>query len=259
MRILVILIFLFFIPANAEIVKAVGTHKHLGSYSKNESCAIALEKAKKKAITESLGETITSEIVSNCSEVDGEYNCERNQFSLLSLKGDIVDIKKNKPEYSYDSATEISICKQSIEAKVVPIKQNTDPNFQFDVNMNERTFKSGDKMEIEVNTSTEMYISIFQWLPYGGKKYDRITKIFPNKDIPKYANNLVSKNLKLKLETFFPEDINKKMVDEYLVFVASEKEIPWLNEYAKIDGLKKQLVKSKVLIEKHYMGYVIIK
>ena len=83
MRILVILIFLFFIPANAEIVKAVGTHKHLGSYSKNESCAIALEKAKKKAITESLGETITSEIVSNCSEVDGEFNCERNQFSLL--------------------------------------------------------------------------------------------------------------------------------------------------------------------------------
>lgn len=259
MRILVILIFLFFIPANAEIVKAVGTHKHLGSYSKNESCAIALEKAKKKAITESLGETITSEIVSNCSEVDGEFNCERNQFSLLSLKGDIVDIKKNKPEYSYDSATEISICKQSIEAKVVPIKQNTDPNFQFDVQMNERTFKSGDKMVVEINTSTEMYISIFQWLPYGGKKYDRITKIFPNKDIPKYANNLVSKNLKLKLETFFPEDINKKMVDEYLVFVASEKEIPWLNEYAKIDGLKKQLVKSKVLIEKHYMGYVIIK
>ena len=259
MRILVILIFLFSIPSNAEIVKAIGTHKHLGSYSKNESCAIALEKAKKKAITESLGETITSEIVSNCSEVDGEFNCERNQFSLLSLKGDIVDIKKNKPEYSYDSATEISICKQSIEAKVVPIKQNTDPNFQFDVNMNERTFKSGDKMEIEVNTSTEMYISIFQWLPYGGKKYNKITKIFPNEDFNANTNNLVSNNLKLKYKTYFPEEINKKMVDEYLVFVASEKEIPWINEYAEIEGLKKQLVKSKVLIEKHYIGYVIIK
>ena len=259
MRIFILLVFLITLPAKAEIVKAVATHKHLGSYSKNESCAIALEKAKKKAITESLGETITSEIVSNCSEVDGEFNCERNQFSLLSLKGDIVDIKKNKPEYSYDSATEISMCKQSIEAKVVPIKQNTDPNFQFDVSMNERTFKSGDAMEIEVNTSTEMYISIFQWLPYGGKKYNKITKIFPNEDFNANTNNLVSSNLKLKYETYFPGEINKKMVDEYLVFVASEKEIPWLNEYAKIDGLKKQLVKSKVLIEKHYMGYVIIK
>ena len=71
-------------------------------------------------------------------------------------------LKKNKPEYSYDSDTDISMCKQSIEAKVVPIKQNTDPNFQFDVNMNERTFKSGDEMEIEVNTSKEMCENILK-------------------------------------------------------------------------------------------------
>ena len=259
MRIFILLILLISYPANAEIVKAVGTHKHLGSYSQIESCGIALEKAKKKAIMNSLGETVSSEIVSNCSEVDGELYCERNQFSLLSLKGDIVDIDPSKPEYSYDSTTGISMCKQSIVANVLPIKQNTDPNFQFDVNMNEKTFKSGDVMEIEVNTSKEMYISIFQWLPYGGKKYNKITKIFPNEDFNANTNNLVSSNLKLKYGTYFPDEINKKMVDEYLVFVASEKEIPWLNEYTKIDGLKKQLVKSKVLIEKHYMGYVIIK
>ena len=162
MRIFILLILLISYPANAEIVKAVGTHKHLGSYSQIESCGIALEKAKKMAIMNSLGETVTSEIFSNCSEVDGEYNCERNQFSLLSLKGDIVDMVPSKPEYSYDSTTGISMCKQSIEGKVIPIKQNTDPNFQFDVQMNEKTFKSGDVMEIEINTSTDMYISIFQ-------------------------------------------------------------------------------------------------
>ena len=259
MRIFILLILIISYPANAEIVKAVGTHKHLGSYSQIESCGIALEKAKKMAIMKSLGETVTSEIFSNCSEVDGEYNCERNQFSLLSLKGDIVDMVPSKPEYSYDSTTGISICKQSIEGKVIPIKQNTDPNFQFDVQMNEKTFRTGDIMEIEINTSTDMYISIFQWLPYGGKKFNKITKIFPNEDFNKNTNNLVPSNLVLTYETYFPEEINNKMVDEYLVFVASEQEIPWLNEYAKIDGLKKQLVKSKVLIEKHYMSYVIVK
>ena len=104
-----------------------------------------------------------------------------------------------------------------------------------------------------------MYISIFQWLPNGGKKYNKITKVFPNEEFNKNTNNLIKGNLLLKYEAYFPEEIEKKMVDEYLVFVASEKEIPWLNEYARIDGLKKQLVKSKVLIEKHYMGYVILK
>ena len=62
-------------------------------------------------------------------------------------------MKQTKAEYSYDSTTEIFICKQNIEARVVPIKQNTDPNFQFDVTMNESTFKAGDVMEIEINTS----------------------------------------------------------------------------------------------------------
>ena len=74
---------------NAEIVKATGTYKHLGDKTKNESCKIALERAKKEAIIKTLGETVSSEIVSNCSEVDWEYNCERNQFSLLELKGDL--------------------------------------------------------------------------------------------------------------------------------------------------------------------------
>ena len=94
MRIFLLLLFFISSSAGAEIVKATGTYKHMGDKTKNESCKIALEKAKKNAIMKSLGETVTSEIVSSCSEVDGEFNCERNQFSLLSLKGDIVDIKK---------------------------------------------------------------------------------------------------------------------------------------------------------------------
>ena len=65
MRIFFLLLFFTYSSASVEIVKAVGTHKHLGSYSQIESCGIALEKAKKKAIMNSLGETVTSEIVSN--------------------------------------------------------------------------------------------------------------------------------------------------------------------------------------------------
>ena len=29
-----------------------------------------------------------------------------------------------------------------------------------------------------------------------------------------------------------------KKVDEYLIFIASESEIPWLDEYSQIEGLK---------------------
>ena len=105
-----------------------------------------------------------------------------------------------------------------------------------------------------------MYMTIFQWLPYGGKQYDVITKIFPNEKFnKKITNNLIEDNLKLTYQTYFPEEIKKNKVDEYFIFVASEKNINWLNEYAEIESLKKQFQKTNVLMEKHYSGYMIIR
>ena len=102
-------------------------------------------------------------------------------------------------------------------------------------------------------------MTIFQWLPYGGKKYNVITKIFPNKDYNKNTNDLIKGKLNLKYETYFPDEINKNKVIEHLIFVASEKKINWLNEYAQIEGLKKQFFKTNILMEKHYSGYMLIK
>ena len=104
-----------------------------------------------------------------------------------------------------------------------------------------------------------MYMAIFQWLPYGGKKYNVITKIFPNKDYNKNTNDLIDKKLELTYEAYFPEDIKKEKVDEYLIFIASEKPIPWLPDYGKIERLKRQLSKTNILMEKHISGYILIK
>ena len=110
-------------------------------------------------------------------------------------------------------------------------------------------------MLIKINASKKMYMTIFQWLPYGGTDYKTVTKIFPNK---KNSNNLITDNLTLPFEVYFPDKINQNKVDEYLVFVASEEEIPWLEEYSQIEGLKSQISKSKILMEKDYIGYIVI-
>ena len=155
--------------------------------------------------------------------------------------------------------SDIRFCEVTIKANVVPVKQNLDPTFQFNVKLNQEIYRSGDILEININTSKKMYISIFQWLPYGGKKYDKVTKIFPNKQFNKNVNNLINDNINLKYEVYFPEEIKQKKVIEYLVFIASERQIPWLNEYTEIEGLKSQLHKTKILMEKHISDYIIIK
>ena len=256
-----ILIFLIFtFPLKAEIIIQTGKHSHLGkNYTKEESCKIAEEKAKNKAIIESIGETATSETFSSCSQIDGEYSCERNKFSLLELNGDLTESKILKTNYDKETGSEILFCEVTIKANVEPVKKNLDPNFQFDINLNQKIFRSGEILEIKINTSKEMFMAIFQWLPYGGNKYNVVTKIFPNKDYNKNINDLIEGKLNLKYETYFPDEIKKDKVIEHLIFVASEKKINWLEEYAQIEGLKKQFFKTNILMEKQYSDYMLIK
>jgi len=260
MKRIILLFFILSLPLKAEIVIETGKHKHLGkNYTKFESCKIAEEKAKKKAIIKSIGQTVSSEVVSNCSEVDGEFDCERNQLSLFELNGEITRSKITKKVYEKELGTEILFCEITIEANVEPVKKNLDPTFQFDIKLNEKILRSGEILEIEINTSKEMYITIFQWLPYGGKKYNIVTKIFPNKDFNKNIKDLVDGKLNLKYETYFPEEIKKNKVDEHLIVVGSEEKIPWPDNYAQIEGLKRQFIKTKILMEKHSSGYILIK
>ena len=259
MKRIILLFFILSLPLKAEIVTETGKHKHLGNFTKFQSCKIAKEKAKNNAIIKSLGITVSSESVSNCSEINGEYNCERNKFSLFQLNGDLTDFKIIKKNYEKEIGTEILFCEITIEANVERVKKNLDPNFQFDVKLNEKIFRSGEILEIDINTSKKMYMTIFQWLPYGGKKYNVITKIFPNKDYNKNTNDLIEGKLNLKYQTYFPEEIKEDKLDEYLIFVASEKKINWLNEYAQIEGLKKQFFKTNILMENHSSGYMLIK
>ena len=257
-RITILILLVLSIPVNAEWVEVTEKHKHLGNFSVNESCNIAIEKAQKKALRETLGIEISSDVVSKCSEVDGEYDCERNQLSLFQLNGNIVGLNIIEKDDGKDE-NGIRFCEVKLKANVVPIRKNNDPSFFFDVKLNEEIFRTNEKVKIEINTSKEMYMAIFQWLPYGGKKYNVITKIFPNKDFNKNINNLINGKLELAYSAYFPEEIKKNKVDEYFIFVASEEPINWLNEYAEIEGLKRQFSKTNILMEKHYSGYMLIK
>ena len=84
------------------------------------SHAVLLRKAKLDAIRNVLGESISSEVFSSCSEVDGELNCTRNQFSSLKLRADITDLKLQEPVHDNNEDSGVFICKQTIEANVVP-------------------------------------------------------------------------------------------------------------------------------------------
>ena len=261
-RFLIIFLFLTF-AASAEEVITEGNYIYTGNISENEACSLAKERAKLKALEKVIGQKISSEEMENCSEVDGKTSCERNQFFLSSFNGEITKLKplgkeiltqkiENSDEQSY-------ICKIKIQAEVTKIIQNLDNSYDFNVKLNEKNFKEGDELKIDLILNKPIYLNIFQILPYETKDF-QVHKIFPNElDDKNYiTDKSVSLPKKAKYEVYFPNNINKRSVDEYLFIIGSEKDIKWLEKYTKIEDLKNAYIRERSIIYK-YKSYTIYK
>ena len=254
---------IFFISsASAEIVTTEGAYTFAGDISKNEACSLAKERAKLKALEKVLGQTISSDEMENCSEVDGKTSCERNQFFLSSFNGEITGLKQLNREVTSEqisSGEEISICKIKIKADVKKATNTLDSSFDFNVKLNEKNFRDGEELKIDIELNKPFYLTIFQVLPYETKDY-QVYKIFPN-DLEK-DNYLKESSFNLpknaKYQIYFPEIKNKNSVDEYLVFIASKNNINWLNKYAKKEDLKSAYIKENS-IKYVYKEYTIYK
>ena len=258
-----ILIFFFIsFSAIAETVEAEGSYTYAGDISRNEGCSLAKERAKLKALEKVLGQTISSEEMENCSEVDGKTNCERNQFFLSSFNGDLTSIKELKKDVQTEKLSngeEIYICKISIRAKVTKTTKILDSSFDFNVKLNEKNFRDGEELEIDIELNKPFYLTIFQILPYEKKDY-QVHKLFPNeREQDNFLNgkslSLPKKGTRYKIE--FPNIDNKNSVDEYLVFIASKKDINWLDKYAKTEDLKNAYIRENSLkyLYKEYTIY----
>ena len=76
-----LIIFFIIFSASAEVVVTEGTYTYTGGISKNEACSLAKERAKLKALEKVLGQTISSDEMENCSEVDGKQAVKEINFS----------------------------------------------------------------------------------------------------------------------------------------------------------------------------------
>jgi len=264
-RILLLLGFIFYsFPSLAKIVYGNGKYRHGEEVSTKDGCEYALQRAKLDALQKGVGITISSEELQKCSQIDGESNCERNQFFLSTFNGDLTEIEVlGKPIKKIEplSDGDISyICEIKIKANVEPIKQIADPNFNFNVKLNEYNFKTGDNLTMEIGFTKPMYLTIFQYLPYE-REGDQVHKLFPNE---REENNYIkSKKITLpynaKYEVYFPEQVNKKNVDEYLFFITSDENINWLDEYNNIYELKSSYINSTKRVKTKYKQYTIYK
>ena len=206
--------------------------------SRNQACDSAREAAKSKAIAMVTGEKISFDqqfqCFQNSNRGDGRQ-CEMNQNSSILVEGRIT--KSETISETVKTVPGAQVCSVLMVVDVAPPSVESDPSFDFQLELNRANFRQGDSLSIMVSPSAPMYIQIFNWRSAFNK--DNVVKIFPN-DLDK--DNYITRSItipaknsdakySLELDWEAPNGYDKDFMNESIIVVASKKPIAWLSVY----------------------------
>jgi len=222
-----------------------------------EACILAKEKLFDKARREAAGgETISAEFTKICKKSEEENKCNLYSNSFRSIAA-IQIVKFDPIKFSDGSECKFSSLGNNIfeatrKGNFILKKLPKQPdNFDFRISINKNEFvsypvnKNKDKLKLDetliisIDTMEDMYISVFQWLPY--EDTNSIEKIFPNKyDTNNFFKSSVentiptSENIQYyKLRIHFPDVnvVNSNDVQQFIMVVGTKEKINFLNYY----------------------------
>ncbi|MGE5517063.1 MAG: DUF4384 domain-containing protein [Bacteroidota bacterium] len=225
-------------PALAEWVEARGSYLFPPSMAETEACAYAEDRARTEAVRQVTGETITAEDVQRCTEQGDETQCARNSALWSSMQG-YVRRTGDKVVQVRPAAAGHRECVVGFAADVTAAEGRPDPAFDLGVTLPQPVLRHGESLVVGLSPSQPMYVQVFQWLPYRGGE-QAVVRLFPNAydansridgpaTIPTAAGTR-----RYDLRVDFPDNQPpaRKMVDEYLMVVATRTPLPLRDSYS---------------------------
>lgn len=220
-------------PASAEVTTGRAEYLYGPETAQNDACSLATKKAISHALRQVSGEYATVDELLSCYGSTGknmDYSCELNQLSWSQIDGYIN--KTISQEVTTSNRDGAMVCAAVVTLDVgIPITK-PDPNFQLRASVNSSTFRvrQKDKIRLEVELSQLGYFAVFNWLPHID---NAVHLIEPD---PQKAR--VSRLIKSETSLEFPiawsdaYSSKRKFYDEYLIVVATKKELRWLSKYS---------------------------
>ena len=164
---------------HAVVLDTQGEYHFGPETSRNQACHLAAERAKFNALSLVVGEQISSEEKLSCQQSsarDSTASCEMNKNTWSFLDGNIRTAEKvSETVKVLDGA---SVCKVTMVVDIANPKVKTNPYFDVKVSLNKKNYREGEAMQIELQPSAPMYISIFAWYPHLDG--ENMVQIFPN-------------------------------------------------------------------------------
>jgi len=224
--------------ASAEWVRATGSYIFPPVMPEAEACQQAESRARAEAVRQVTGETLSAEEAMRCTDQGDEAECVRNSTVWTMVGGEIRSTRDRR------SVTTVELenfrkCTVSFEADVFVAEGKPDPNFDIGVVLNNAVYRDGEKLTVTLKPTQPMAVQIFQWLPYENGDV-QVTRIFPNRFDPmgridkaiSVPSETGVRRYDLKLSFPAGQPAGRKMVDEYLMVVATRQPITLRDSYS---------------------------
>jgi hypothetical protein len=224
--------------ASAEWVHAGGSYIFPPVMAEAEACQQAEGRARADAVRRVTGETLSSEEAMRCTEQGDDADCSRNATIWTSIGGDIRATRNRQSETTVEVGT-IRKCTVSFDADVHVAEGKPDPSFDVGVVLNNAVYRDGEALTVTLKPSQPMVVQVFQWLPYESGEA-QVGRVFPNAfdttaRIEKPTSIPTAANVKhYGLKVGFPtgQSARRKMVDEYLMVVATRTPVAFRDSYS---------------------------
>jgi hypothetical protein len=223
--------------ARAKVVPASGEYLFGPETSENEACELARNKAKSLAMSQVVGEKVSSEEQLICNQTTGkstEYGCEFNRITWSMIDGDIRAVRNEVRKI--ETREGARACTVSLEADIIEPNKKPDPNFDISVKLNKTVFTVGDDMVLELEGTEPAHLVIFNWLP---NQKNEVIRIIPYTNDPNINSlqllrgdaNKISRKFPLEAQWSDAYSKKKKFIDEWLIVIVTKQPYKWLSSY----------------------------
>jgi len=170
--------------ALAVMLSESASYSFNDSTSDKEGCDVALTRVKKKILEQVCG----TRFAGGSGRFRAEGVDELSLFLFESVGGQVMDTHVLGKEVATVTRNSVSgdYVKQCTVSAFVDVRCDQGrrdpgfaPSFATDVLVNETVFRENDSMQITMTAASEMYVSVFQYMP-AESEAENVQLIFPN-------------------------------------------------------------------------------
>lgn len=195
---------------------------------------ISPEKAKEEAILDAkknalrsagVGENISSIDALNTYADNRMINQTFNTFSLIELKGAIIDWSLVKEERTLNEANNF-VYSVFIDATVVKYSTTYDKEFAIKIKGFKDAYREGEEIEFTLQSTKTCFLKLFLI-----ESTDSVTLIYPNQYEPiKKLEPVYEYDFPMNSQISYMANLNKSQNSNVALFVATKTNIPFIND-----------------------------